>query len=438
MSTTTAKMQIAQRLAQLRGRTFAMIDDLTDDDLDRQFNPLMSPLIWDVGHVGNFEEFWLLRTLDGRAAHDERLDQIYNPFDNPRFERGELDLLERNDATEYLAEVRGETLEVLERTTFDPESLLVAEGYLFNMVVQHEAQHQETMLQALNLRDDLAPYSPAAHPLVPHRRAVDDTERIVIDGGLFPLGTDDRVHAYDNERPRHIVEVGTFAIDRFPVSNRRYAVFVDAEGYEREELWSRDGWEWRTGVDHDAPQGWVRTPDGGWLVRRFGHVLTLDPQQPVMHVSYWEAEAFAAFSGGRLPTEAEWEKAAAWGPEATAPRSYPWGETRPSRSLANIDHQAWSPAPVGSYPAGASAYGVEQLLGDVYEWTASPFTAYPGFSQFPYPEYSEVFFDDPEFRVLRGASWATSADVARNTFRNWDYRQRRQIMAGTRLAWDVR
>jgi len=414
-----------------------MVDPLDDDDLHRQFHPIMSPVVWDVGHVGNFEEIWLLRRLDDRPAHDPSYDVMYNPFDNPRWVRGDLPLLDRHEAEAYLAQVRDEAMEILRHTELDPSDPLRRDGYVFRMVIQHEAQHQETMLQALDLREDLGPYPLAARRLLPRPRPVDDTERVVIEGGPFPMGTDDTTAAYDNERPRHTVEVGTFAIDRFPVTVRRYARFVDAGGYEHPEWWSGEGWAWRRSVDHDAPQGWIRHGDDSWSIRRFGHVAPLDPGEPLMHVSFWEAEAFARFEGGRLPTEAEWEKAATWGPEAREPRPYPWGTAPPTPELANIGHRGWGPAPVGSYPAGASAYGVEQLLGDVYEWTSSPFESYPGFTAFPYKEYSEVFFGDPDFRVLRGASWATSPSVTRSTFRNWDYRQRRQIMSGIRLAWDV-
>lgn len=430
------KDELRRGLERLRARTRAMIDHLDDDALHRQFDPIMSPLVWDVGHVGNFEEIWLLRRLGGRPAHDPAYDRMYNPFDNPRWVRGELPLLDRREADAYLREVRGDALDILHRTRLDPAEPLLRDGYVFRMVLQHEAQHQETMLQALDLRADLHPYPPAAGRLRPAARPVDDTDRVVIEGGPFLIGTDDVSAAYDNERPRHEAEVGTFAIDRFPVTNRRYARFVEAGGYRRPDLWSEEGWAWRCSVDHEAPQGWIRNGAGEWSVLRFGHIRPLDPAEPVMHVSWWEAEAFARFEGGRLPTEAEWEKAASWGPGADRPRTYPWGEEPPTPRRANLDHLAWGPAPVGSYPAGASAYGVEQLLGDVYEWTSSPFVAYPGFSAFPYPEYSEVFFDEPDFRVLRGASWATSSEVARNTFRNWDYRKRRQIMSGIRLAWD--
>jgi iron(II)-dependent oxidoreductase len=297
------------------------------------------------------------------------------------------------------------------------------------------------MLQTLDLRGAdpaaaAALYPPAGARRLPAlARPVDDTERVVIHGGPFRMGTDDRSAAYDNERPSHIVEVGSFAIDRFPVTARRFAAFVDAGGYRHPELWSEQGRAWLEETGERAPQGWVAST-GGWRVRRFGHLQPLDPREPVQHVSFLEAEAFARWSGGRLPTEAEWEKAAAWDPAVRRSRTYPWGEAPPRPERANLDQAAFGPAPVGGFPAGASAYGVEQLLGDVYEWTSSPFSGYPGYATFPYPEYSEVFFDQG-YRVLRGASWATAGWVARSTFRNWDHPQRRQIFAGLRLAWDL-
>jgi gamma-glutamyl hercynylcysteine S-oxide synthase len=431
------KREIASELATTRRRTFVMTETLTDDDLVLQYSSLMSPLVWDMGHIANFEEFWLLRELGGSDAHDAERDAMYNPFDNPRWVRSTLPLLDRGEATEYLNEVRHDVDNLLVRSDFVEGPQLARDGYVFEMVVQHEAQHHETMLQALNLRPDLDAYALSAIRKLPATRSVDDTDRVVIDGGPFTLGTDDRSAAYDNERPAHRVEVDTFIMDRFPVTNRRYARFVDADGYARREFWSDQGWEWRTSVDHEAPQGWNRSADGEWSQTMFGHVRDLDPAEPVIHVSFWEAEAFATFSGARLPTEAEWEKAASATKRTTRGSRYPWGDSVITNAHANVGQSGWGPAPVGSYPAGASAYGVEQLLGDVYEWTSSEFTAYPGYSTFPYPEYSEVFFDDENFRVLRGASWATSPSVARNTFRNWDYRQRRQIFSGIRLAWDV-
>jgi iron(II)-dependent oxidoreductase len=436
------RRQLARDLGTVRRRLDHLVSSLDDDTMHRQHDPIMSPLVWDVGHVGNFEELWLLRELDGRPAHDPGLDHVYNPFENPRWVRAGLAILPRAEAGAYLAAVRAEALEVLRTVELGPDRPLLADGYVYRMIVQHEAQHQETMLQTLDLRGadpraGAAPYSLAAAGRLPAlARPVDDTERVVVEGGAFRMGTDDRSRAYDNERPSHTVDVPTFAIDRFPVTARRFAAFVDAGGYDRAELWSQEGRAWLQETGEQAPQGWVREPGGGWRVRRFGHLQPLDPREPVQHVCFFEAEAFARWSGGRLPTEAEWEKAAAWDPAARRGRTYPWGEVPPGPERANLDQAAFGPAPVGSFPAGASAYGVEQLLGDVYEWTTSPFTGYPGYSTFPYPEYSEVFFDDG-YRVLRGASWATAGWVARSTFRNWDHPRRRQIFAGLRLAWDL-
>jgi len=437
----TLRIELERELAACRRRLERLTAPLDDETMHRQHDRIMSPLVWDVGHVGNFEELWLLRQLADRPAHDPDLDTVYNPFENPRWVRASLPILPRGEATAYLADVRAEVLQVLRGISFDPERALLADGYVYRMIVQHEAQHQETMLQTLDLRGAggpaVEPYAPAGERRLPTlARPVDDAERVVVPGGPFRMGTDDRTSAYDNERPSHLVDVPTFAIDRFPVTARRFGAFVSAGGYERPELWSDGGRAWLEEDGERAPQGWE--PDGmaGFLVRRFGHLGRLDPREPVQHVSFFEAEAFARWAGGRLPTESEWEKAAAHDPASGRGRTYPWGEQAPGPLHANLDHAGWGPAPVGSYPAGASAYGAEQLLGDVYEWTSSPFTGYPGYSTFPYPEYSEVFFGD-DHRVLRGASWATSAWVARASFRNWDYPRRRQIFAGLRLAWDV-
>lgn len=427
---------LERRLAEHRRRTLGLLDPLEDDDLERQYDPIMSPLAWDVGHVANFEEWWLLRELDGRPAHDPCLDVVYNPFDNPRAVRGDLEFLRRREAFAYLDDVRREALDVLRRADLDPSNPLLADGFLWSMVAQHEAQHQETMLQAMDLRGDLPPYVPALDRQVPSARAVDDTERVVVEAGSFVLGTDDRSVAYDNERPAHVVDVDSFAIDRFPVTARRYAEFVAAGGYGRPDLWSEAGWAWRDETGEDAPQGWTPGPDGGWQVRRFGHLMPLDPAELVQHVCYWEAEAFCRFAGGRLPTEPEWEKAARWHPGERRSLTYPWGDGPPTPERANLDHRGWGPAVAGAYPQGASPYGVEHMIGDVYQWTTSDFRGYPGYSSFPYPEYSEVFFGD-DYRVLRGASWAIASLLARATYRNWDYPQRRQIFAGVRVVYDL-
>jgi iron(II)-dependent oxidoreductase len=270
------------------------------------------------------------------------------------------------------------------------------------------------------------------------------------------VGKDD--HApYDNERPRHVVPLRAFAIDRFPVTCGDYLAFIADGGYRRRELWDDAGWAFVEKQGVSAPKYWRRAdvdpeaPAGGrgaaeldgdalgdpqrWRVDRFGHDVPLRADLPVMHVCWHEASAYARWAGRRLPTELEWEVAASFDPLNGRARRYPWGDDPPDRTRCNLDQWLYGCAPIGAYPAGASAFGCEQMVGDVWEWTSSAFLPYPGYRTFPYPEYSEVFFGD-EYRVLRGASWAARPSVARVTMRNWDYPIRRQIFAGFRLASD--
>ena len=428
---------LAELLDAGRDTTLRLLAPLDDDEVSRQYDPIMSPLVWDYGHVGNYEELWLLRQLGDHSFADPRMDRMYDAFEYPRWTRSALPLLSRGEVTEYLGDVRAAVLRTLRTIDPDAGEPLLAGHAVYHLVIQHEAQHQETMLQALDLRTGAAPYGPAAPTAPRSAPRVDDTDRVVVPAGTYAVGTDDRSMAYDNERPRHLVPMRAYAIDRFPVTCRRYAAFINDGGYRRRELWTGAGRRWLDEHDHRAPQGWLPDRRGGWRLRRFGHERPLVPAEPVMHVSWHEACAFARWAGGRLPTEAEWEVAATHDPTVPdRPRPHPWGTTRPTAALANVGRGLWGPAAVGSYPRGASAWGVEQLLGDCYEWTASTFGPYPDYAMFPYPEYSEVFFGD-DHRVLRGASWASDPGVARSTFRNWDHPQRRQIFSGIRLAWDV-
>jgi iron(II)-dependent oxidoreductase len=256
-----------------------------------------------------------------------------------------------------------------------------------------------------------------------------------VPAGPVELGAPAHGFAYDNERDRHTVELAAFDIDATPVTNGAFRAFVDDGGYRRPELWPADGWRWREENAIELPSHWEPS-EGGFTTRSFGERHPVDEATPVCHVSWYEADAYARWAGKRLPTEAEWEKAASWDPARGEKRTYPWGETPPDRTLANLDQLAFGAAPAGSYPAGASPCGALQMLGDVWEWTASGFEAYPGFRAFPYREYSEEFFGGP-FRVLRGGSWATQPEAVSATFRNWDHPQRRQIFAGLRCAKDA-
>jgi iron(II)-dependent oxidoreductase len=253
--------------------------------------------------------------------------------------------------------------------------------------------------------------------------------------GPFVMGTSTDPWAYDNERPGHLVDLPAFHIDTAPVSNAAYLAFVEDGGYRDPRWWHPDGRTWLERSGKRTPAFW-RREDGQWLRRRFGRVEPLPMDEPVQHVCWYEADAYARWAGRRLPTEAEWEKAASWDPATGRKRRLPWGDYDDATRHANLGQRALRPAPVGSYPGGASAYGVRQMLGDVWEWTSTDFHGYPGFRSFPYKEYSEVFFG-AEYKVLKGGSWATHPTAARPTFRNWDYPIRRQIFAGFRCAKDA-
>ncbi len=435
--------RIAADLEEARARSLALLDSLPEPDLLRQHSPLMSPLVWDLAHVANYEDQWLTGALAQPrvAAH---LDDVYDAFAHPRADRPALPLLHSRRARHYAAAVRARALDVLDGLDEDDLSggaglaPLLDRGFVYGMVVQHEHQHDETMLATLQLRgvDDLSVPDPAVpDPAVAAPPARLPAE-VMVEGGPFEMGTSTDPWAYDNERPAHVVDVAAFYLDTTPVTNARYLAFMDDGGYRRPELWADDGWEWRQGAGVEAPGSWEPGADG-WGRCRFGRLEPVPHGEPVQHVCWYEADAYARWAGRRLPTEAEWEKAASWDPAAGRKLRHPWGHRPPDPSLATLwGSDRWRAAPAGSLPAGVAPCGAQQLVGDVWEWTASEFRPYPGFSSFPYPEYSEVFWAGG-YKVLRGGSWATHASAVRATFRNWDHPIRRQIFAGFRTARDA-
>jgi len=424
--------RIAGLLAQARDRTSSLTECVPDSDLIRQHSPLMSPLVWDLAHVANQEELWLLRGVGGRDPMRPEIDPLYDAFEHPRAERPSLPLLAPAEARAYAREVRGRVLDLIERTTFTPKPLL-AEGFVFGMIAQHEQQHDETMLATHQLRRG-TPVLSAPPPGPPPADAMSLPAEVEVPGGPFMMGTSTEAWALDNERPAHLADVSSFWIDTTPVTNARYAEFIADGGYDQRRWWTAAGWEHRQRAGLSAPAFWRRDGDQ-WLRRRFGITEPVPPAEPVLHVCWYEADAFARWAGRRLPTEAEWEKAARFDPAAGRSMRYPWGDGDPSPSLANLGQRHLQPAPAGSYPDGAAPCGARQLIGDVWEWTASDFRPYPGFSAWPYREYSEVFFGS-DYKVLRGGAFSADPVACRGTFRNWDYPVRRQIFAGLRTARD--
>jgi iron(II)-dependent oxidoreductase len=405
----SSKDAIADRLAAARQRTLVLLEPLDDEQLNRVYSPLLSPLAWDLGHIANFEELWLVQTIGEREPLHGELGRLYDAIENPRKTRGELPILRDAELRAYLADVRERTLEVLAEVEIgaDAENRLLREGFVYEMLIAHELQHNETMLQLLMMVDGYklpeAVFGPAAAPLPsgPDNRPLPIAKMLFFEGGEYEIGAPPTGFAYDNERPRHTVDLAAFEIDRTPTTNGAYIAYMEETDAEPPLYWERDGEE-----------GWVHTA--------MGRREPIDPSQPVIHVSWREAEEFAAWMGKRLLTEVEWEVAFA---RAYADSSARNGDARGSAGDRGDRGLAWSLAEVLG-------------LGQVWEWTSSNFLSYPGFKPFPYPEYSEVFFGDT-YKVLRGGAWATALEVMRPSFRNWDLPQRRQIFAGFRCARDA-
>jgi gamma-glutamyl hercynylcysteine S-oxide synthase len=362
--------ELVGALERARRRTEDLLAPLSDEQLTRQISPLQSPLVWDLAHIGYFEELWLLRRVGGRSVLSSEYDDLYDSFAHARGERGRLPILSPHAARAYVMEVRDAVVALLPELSLDDGDPLLERGFVVGMVVQHELQHAETMAQTLML---------AGLPARGGPPEVSASGEVDVPGGPVTLGS---AHpwAYDNERPAHLVDLPLFRIDRALVTNADYAAFGDAGGYRDRDVWSAEGWAWLQVERADGPLFWD---------------AAAPLHAPVQHVSFYEAEAYARWAGKRLPTEAEWEKAA--------------------KTVAGE---------------------LEHMTDAVWQWTSSFFDGYPGFSAFPYAEYSEAFFGD-DYRVLRGGSWLSDPLVARPTFRNWDLPQRRQIFSGLRCARDA-
>ncbi len=452
---------VADALERARRRTLGLVDPLSEADQRAQVSPLMSPSVWDLAHIGNYEELWLLRAIDGRAAIDADLDDLYNAFEHPRWERPSLPVLGPDQARAYLGRVRDEVLDLLARLDhldLDPAAArLVSDRFVYGMVIQHEHQHDETLLATHQLRGSASTPPPSipppATPVPPEADAgaaeaatpadegvprAGPDGMVGVDGGRYPVGTSTEPWAYDNEREAHGVDLAPFRIDATAVTVRDYLAFVDDGGYHDARLWAPEGWASRREHRLEHPQFWQHQAPGSWTVLRFGHTSDLADHldEPVQHVGWYEADAFARWAGKRLPTEAEWECAAVGRPDDAGSTRWPWGDAAPTPGQANLGQQLDGPRPATDTRAGVSRWGCRAMIGDVWEWTSSDFQPYPGFEAWPYREYSEVFWG-ADYKVLRGGSWATDPSAVRGSFRNWDHPIRRQIFAGFRCARDA-
>lgn len=420
--------QLKQWMHQCRAGTLELFESIDETTFCHQAHAEFSPVGWHLGHIGYTESLWLLERLGKFKPLFPEYRRLFVADGLPKSERSKLPPLA--EIKEYLKAIRERVFARLE--TLD----LAQEERLWRWLLQHESQHTETIAFVLQLQRWHAQAPVGASWQLPNARRANftvnpapnllntgvganlDAETICIKAGKFEQGSNS-IDALDNERSLHLVHLDTYYIDRYPVTCGQYRTFIEARGYQNSTWWSDAGWRWLQTEGVTKPLYW--SDDTRW------------DDRPVCGVSWYEAEAYAQFVGKRLPTEAEWEKAASWDAAAKCRRTYPWGEDPPTEKHCNHDNAISQTTPVDTYAAGQSAYGCYDMLGNVWEWTTTLFDGYQGFASYPYPGYSQVYFDGQHY-VLKGGSWATRPWALRSSFRNWYHPGVRQILAGFRCV----
>ena len=430
-----ASAHLIDMLHDARGRTLELVAGLTDEQLMGPRLPTVNPLRWEIGHVAYFYDFFILRGLYGETSPlgNEAADRLYDSISVHHDTRWDLPLLTKEETLKYMASVLDRLAERL-----DSEIASEQDSFIYQYGVFHEDMHDEAFVWA---RQTLAYPTPAlsiAADVSNERQAGAHAGFVEVPGGEFMLGAArDAPFLFDNEKWLHPVQVEPFTIAKAPVTNAEFAAFVDAGGYGREELWSPEGWALVNANTMAHPGYWVADGPGQWLMRRFERTIPLPPDEPVIHVTWFEADAYCRWAGVRLPSEIEWEVAAIGEPAgdgglAPTKRRYPWGDSPPTPDRANLDGRALGCIDVAALPDGDSAFGCRQMLGNVWEWTADTFAGYPGFAPDAYKEYSEMLFGTT--KVLRGGAWTTRGRMIHATYRNFFEPHRWNIFSGFRTC----
>jgi iron(II)-dependent oxidoreductase len=441
-----ANAQLIEALRDTRARTLELVNDLSDEQLIGPRLQIVNPLRWEIGHLAWFQEFWVLRHLARQPPILTNGDKLYDSARVAHDTRWDLPLLEREETLAYMQRV----LERVINQAGDEAGLTDSEGYdrdyFLNLVLLHEQMHDEAIAYT---RQTLSYPAPAIAAVKNRRFAKQDahlpqtnhdlTSDAEIPDGKFILGSVcEQGFTFDNELLAHEVEIASFAISKTAVTSGEFKHFVEDGGYRRSELWSAEGWQWRTAVMAEHPVYWQQEENGRWLRRNFDEWVALDERLPVIHVNWHEANAYCRWANRRLPTEAEWEMAASAERSANGldlsehKRRFPWGDDPPTVDHANLDWRGLGCVPVDALAAGDSAFGCRQMIGNVWEWTASDFQPYPGFVAGPYKEYSEPWFGN--HKVLRGGCWVTRSRLIHNSYRNFYTPDRRDVWAGFRTC----
>lgn len=434
MTAPVSTAYLIESLQDARNRTLELVQDLDDEQLMGPRLPIVNPLRWEIAHVAYFYEYFILRQLyKQESSIGARADQLYDSNTIAHDLRWDLPLLTRSETLTYMQNIFERLAERL-----DDGMATEQDSFIYQFGIFHEDMHTEAFLWA---RQTLAYATPAlslAADVLAERSAGPYPGWVEVPGGKFLMGASrDAPFLFDNEKWAHPVDVAPFEIARAAVTNQEFQVFVDDGGYSDESFWSVEGREWRHEADATHPVYWLPDGPGKWQLRRFDQTIPLPPNEPVMHVNWFEAAAYCHWAGLRLPTEAEWELAAlgdanADGTLATTKRRYPWGNAPPTASLANLDGRALGPVDVAAMAAGDSAFGCRQMLGNVWEWTADTFNPFPGFAVDSYKEYSTVLFG--ENKVLRGGAWTTRGRMIHGTYRNYFAAKRQDVFAGFRTC----
>jgi len=458
-TTPVEALPISTLYSQVRARTLEIVAPLEIEDYVVQTAEFMSPPRWHIGHTTWFFETVLQKYQPGYQIYSEDFLFFFNSYYEgfgKRIERPKRGTRSRPTVAQtvaYRAHIDDHMARFIEQVSNhgEAENILA----ILRLGLEHEMQHQELLVY--DIKHLLCDQFDA--PIASAPRAIENVAGMAeVEGGLFELGYDAGrdageppagmralrngalrngalLFAFDNEKPQHKVFLQDFLIDRAPVSNGDYLEFIKASGYQDFRWWHSAGWEKVNSEQWQAPLYWEQK-DGEWMIRDFAgfHLVTDKLNEPVSHISFLEASAYAKWAGKRLPTEAEWEKAASFSPALNAKREFPWGDAPPDDNLGNLfENGLWSVAPIGAFPDGQSLYGCQQMIGDVWEWTTSDYTPYPGFKS-EFDEYNDKWFVGQ--KVLRGGSFATPRLHIRTTYRNFFHPEERWIVSGFRCAKD--
>ncbi len=418
-------------LLDARSRTLALVEGLNEQQLLGPILPTINPLRWEIAHAAYFHEFWVLRHLGQQQAIRPDVDALFDSISIQHEDRWQLQLPDLSDTFVYMNDVLQAELILLKQLELNDLT-----KYFYLLALFHEDMHNEAFTYTRQTLGYPIPSFIQENEKKELRKAP-ALEDIDIPGGTFLLGAErDGEFSFDNEKWAHEVTVAPFKIAKYAVSNKEYLEFVNADGYQNKKYWIDDGWKWRCERKLECPVYWKKDLDQRWYIRQFDQWNLLELTHAVIHISWYEAQAFCKWAYRRLPTEAEWEFAAACDPNEQEngmlqKRVFPWGNDL-HNNYANLDSSNLGTAEVNAYPKGDSAFGCRQMIGNVWEWTDSTFLPYPGFSPDWYAEYSRPLFGHT--KVLRGGAWTTRGRMLRNTWRNYYGPDRNDVFAGFRTC----